>query len=258
LYDRIVYPLEGARPLEFVLIPGVAAQNVPTCYMMRDKVSNEQFRAVMRDPRMRGLLRQYAAEHPWTVKGQWEAEDRLGLPAAVWGALGQGALCAAAVVLADAARGQLPVTDVTPTEGHCFAEYLGGRLPSVKEWDNAGGRYRGAAGPFRPGWKQGDGGIALGLDGPLPVGTSPADASVYSCRDMAGNGYEWTCTWYDKPEEGTVPLADPKPGDTVAVRGQRWSEDEPYKFATARAKAEPYNMAYPDTGFRVVIPVPAP
>jgi formylglycine-generating enzyme required for sulfatase activity len=261
LYDRIVYPLEGARPLEFVLIPAVTAENVPACYMMRDKVSNEQFRAVMRDPRMHELLRRYAAKHPWTVKGRWEAEDLPPLAQALWVALAtpasQGPLFGTGVVLADAARGQLPATDVTPTEAHCFAEYLGGRLPSGKEWDNAGGRYRGAAGPFQPGWKKGDGGIALDLEGPRPVGTSPADVSIYGCRDMAGNGFEWTRTWHDNPEEGTVPLADPKESDAVTVRGQSWSENRPYEFATARPKAETYNKAYSDVGFRVVIPVPA-
>src|SRR5690606_21822230 len=86
--------------------------------------------------------------------------------------------------------GTLPIVEVAALEAHCFAAWLGAELPTGKQWDKAAGRFDGAEGPFRSGWKPGM--IALDRLEPGPVGTFPADESLYGCRDLAGNGRELT------------------------------------------------------------------
>jgi formylglycine-generating enzyme required for sulfatase activity len=138
-----------------------------------------------------------------------------------------------------------------------------GRLPSAQEWDRAGGKgwvpaggRFDPAGPFLKGWKEGE--IAIGLDGPRPVGASPADQSIAGCRDMAGNGYELTRTLNDGGRSGEdVPLAKPRPEDFVVLRGQRWGKKEPFKFQETRSGLLPYGESRSYVGFRVVILVPA-
>lgn len=91
-----------------------------------------------------------------------------------------------------------PVLRVGIQEANLFAAWLGGVLPSVDEWDHAAGRYLPNAGdgPFEGPFESGT--IAIERDGlgPLPIGTATRDQSKFSgCRDMAGNGLEWTRTY---------------------------------------------------------------
>ena len=63
-------------------------------------------------------------------------------------------------------KGRLPVFRVTVTEAHCFAEWLGGRLPKVRQWRKAAGEGEDTRpGPFadNPGDKK-DLGVGL-VDG---------------------------------------------------------------------------------------------
>src|SRR5262249_29202248 len=103
-------------------------------------------------------------------------------------------------------KGRLPVFRVTPTEAHCFAEWLGGRLPSKKQWLEAAGMFddHKKAGPF-----EGDitdkAGLAVAsfLNGPRPVDWGSQHVSSRGCRQMAGNGFEWTRDLIDK--DGEIP-----------------------------------------------------
>lgn len=94
-----------------------------------------------------------------------------------------------------------PVLRVDLIEAHRCAEWMGGVLPSVEEWDQAAGRNveKPGPGPFEAPYEPGT--IAVDREGlgPLPVGTATRDRSPFSgCRDMAGNGLEWTRTYrYD-------------------------------------------------------------
>src|SRR5581483_11418678 len=96
-------------------------------------------------------------------------------------------------------KGNLPVFSITVTEAHCYARWLGGFLPSEREWLKASGYLEPAdkrgEGPYHsssdPGNKP-----SLAIDregkGPLPVGEAKDDVNIFGCHDMAGNGYEWT------------------------------------------------------------------
>jgi serine/threonine protein kinase/formylglycine-generating enzyme required for sulfatase activity len=264
-HERIVYPLKEADPLVFVLIPRKNADDPPTFYMLRDKVSNEQFRAIVGDPRMQELLRQYAGAYPWTIR------DRRGLPVTWVAKIGllsapQGPLLATGPLVSETAgawekegrdpkKSKRPVFDVTVVEAHCFAECLHGRLPSGRQWDKAGGKFDGAAGPFKPDWKEGE--IALNLDQSRDIGTSPGDVSIFDCRDLAGNGREWTRDLAN--EEPVVPLTAPRNGDSVALRGREFWRTNPYTFTAAVPPAVRYGETANDLGFRVVLePPPEP
>jgi formylglycine-generating enzyme required for sulfatase activity len=103
-------------------------------------------------------------------------------------------------------QGQLPVFRVTLSDATSFAQWLVppgvvARLPHVEEWKKAAGFYepdRGE-GPFkgmwnREEWERDRDSIAIdrGLQGPMNVGDADRDISPLGCRDMAGNGFEWT------------------------------------------------------------------
>jgi hypothetical protein len=203
-YRRIAYHLPDGTRVPFVLVPqrrrGRAPDrrpNPPTFYIMEDKVSL-------------ALFRRFARLHPDRVKGrEWEREG---------------------------ADGRLPVFGVRVNDAYAFASaWLGGNLPTAEQWDTAAGRYadpRGE-GPYRGKWAAGRDDVAL--RGPRPVGGSPGDVSPFSgCRDMGGNGYEWTRTFVIASEGQTFPPVENPRGlsdNTLYLRGQGFDGDHPVRFA---------------------------
>src|SRR5262249_46463629 len=192
------YRTEDDPALVFLLVHG-GKGNVLPFYIMRDKVSRRQFRSVMASQRARETLDRLAEKYPWTVKREWEKEPD-----------------------------QLPVTLVTLMEAHCFAASVGGKLPTEPQWRKAAGASDDdRRGPFDGGWERG--GIPVGREEPAPVGESRADKSVYRCRDMAGNGKEWTRP--DARTDGTDPLTEPrneKEREPFAQIGQSFRKKEPF------------------------------
>jgi hypothetical protein len=135
-------------------------------------------------------------------------------------------------------------------------------LPRIDEWYKAGGKFDGAAGPFRSTWKPGEIALSPGaqlLSLPMPAGTSPADVSPFGCRDMAGNGREFTSNLQD-PRDATVPVPEPKEGYSVWLLGQSFQQEQPYRFDNARIQVQsiPYGESSYDIGFRVVVVIDAP
>jgi formylglycine-generating enzyme required for sulfatase activity len=91
-----------------------------------------------------------------------------------------------------------PVLRIDVQEAQQCAKWLGGWLPSAAQWDQAAGRNQAdpKTGPFEMPFEEGT--VAVNREGlgPLPVGTATRDKSAFSgCRDMAGNGLEWTRTF---------------------------------------------------------------
>src|SRR5262249_26568356 len=155
-------------------------------YISRDKITRGQFAA-------------YLAQYPNRVPGErWKlhADD----------------------------HEQVPVRNVTAEEAYKFAIWLGGHLPTLEQWDKAAGRYRRLRlkGPY-----QGPR-VAVELERPCRV-DAPEDAddeSVYHCRGMAGNGFEWT---RNSTKGKMIPLQASKEllRNPILLRGWRFSADEP-------------------------------
>jgi hypothetical protein len=146
----------------------------------------------------------------------------------------------------------LPVLGVPGPEAAKFAEWLGGRdrgrLPTCQQWDQAAGKNDGRLSPFPGTYVPDDpAGPAVGASGtPRAVNRLTRDISARGCRDMSGNGLEWT----------RLPPGDP-PDESVSVRGQNFRASRPFTFKDAetdRSAAFPFNYEECDyIGFRVVI-----
>jgi serine/threonine protein kinase len=152
---------------------------------------------------------------------------------------------------------QLPALNMTADQAHRCALWLGGKLPTVEQWDKAAGLYdRGdRTGPYLGTWDYRDKlAIAVARDRPLPVGTARQDLSPNGCRDMAGNGLEWTRT----PMTSAVEFPPP-PGsiELILTRGRRFSAPGPLRYDDLRDRlkgdAGEFDKADEEIGFRVVI-----
>jgi formylglycine-generating enzyme required for sulfatase activity len=142
-------------------------------------------------------------------------------------------------------------------EAYCFARWIGGErgnLPTVSQWDAAGGRGRGAQAPYQdpessnlPARDE----VAIGRKstGPMRVGIAPRDKSVFGCRDMAGNGQEWTRSTTDP----TAPFPPQQRNLLYVVRGQAYYLPSPFRFSSQEPDYKSFGAADPALGFRVVI-----
>jgi Protein kinase domain/Sulfatase-modifying factor enzyme 1 len=235
-YTRIVHPLPNAAPIVLLLIPQNKSGEPAPFYVMRDKVSNGQFNAAVQDSGMAELLAEAAKAGPWAVRRQWNKEGR-----------------------GDPGQAALPVVYVTLPEARCFAQFLGGDLPTITQWDKAAGRFDSAEGPFAIG-KPPKGLAAVKNQGreiprPFPAGDPDGDESVFGCRDMADNGREWTCT---TPRGDLINLAGKiEASDQCHLRGGTFLGDDVFRFADLKHQGQlsvqdPRN----DVGFRVVVEAP--
>ncbi len=131
--------------------------------------------------------------------------------------------------------------------------WLGGNLPALLQWDKAAGRLDGAKAPFHdPEQPLAPGDVAVGraAEGPMPVGTARRDVSPFGCRDMSGNGKEWTRSMDDGGN--FVPVPEPTEDMLVIVRGREYFRPRPLFFAD-RVDHELYFEAKPGLGFRVAL-----
>jgi serine/threonine protein kinase len=232
LYDYVAKIIHDKR-IPFRLIPQETESDPATFYMMENKVSNELFALAMSDPEFQRVLDDEEKAHPGTIKNEWAQ-----------GGLGD--------ELQN--KDQLPVLRVTVTEAYLFARWLGGYLPSVSQWNKAGGGLNDDPWPCLPGpWEPDDIAINRGEKGPMPVGTAAKDMSRFKCHDMAGNGKEWTCTLTQVG--GTVPAASPSNPLFVVLRGHSYNAPDPFLFTEPRDSV-PYLDPNPFIGFRVVLRVP--
>jgi hypothetical protein len=262
-YGALARPVGGGiPPVRFLLIsPGRgadAAEPAGAFYVMQDKVTL-------------GLYRKFARETGGELpEVKWPTNDRQ------------------------------PVLGLLTDEAHACAAWLGGRLPSAGQWDKAAGRFlpgRRGEGPYEgiwtegkqaarardlgllltaPGslagslaWRQPEVAVALPRDGaPWEVGRARDDGSPFGCRDMAGNGQEWTRTTTGTEE---VPVRDPQSDDSVWTRGRDFRAGAPltyqelaefrHLFRPVQYKLSPgqeQKVRDLAIGFRVVLEPPAP
>ena len=219
-------------------------------YMMDNKVTNGQFQAAWPDIKQQVKDLEAGYKPPpeweaWLTKGGTRKNGTEIVPAT------------------DPKNGDLPVMRVNAIEAYCFARWCGGDLPTPHQWDRAAGKYSGA----KEIWKDPDmppplGGdaadVAFGraVQGPLAVTAATRDISVYGCRNMAGDGQEWTNTSY--AGELFRPSRQPaSTAPTLVLRGwsyrlgmpHDWSEDGATQDVQVATEVSGF------LGFRVAIPL---
>jgi formylglycine-generating enzyme required for sulfatase activity len=243
LASAIVKKVNG-YPVVFQLIPHEARSDPPTFYMMRDKVSNALFRMAVGRPEFEQPLHEYEAQNPGAVRQQWEK-----------GGIANGK----DDISPD---GRRPVLRVTPVEAYYFARWFDpqANLPTCQQWEKAFGCYNRPDNPFGPGFvrdKVADHHThALSVDR-LECG----DITFFGCRDMAGNGQEWTADAGDVGTTGRVPFPSPHRNSMVKVCGRSYShlksanEDGPLKCASEHG-VERFFSASATIGFRIVLDIP--
>jgi serine/threonine protein kinase len=234
LYDQYDFVRDGCR-FRFVLVPLRPAdkENIPTFYILENKVSVAQYRKFAEEmARTSGRSLQ---------SNKWSAADDVG---------------------GDYPQETYPVFNVTVEDAYHFARWLSprGNLPSVEEWDKAAGRFEAdhGSGPYQePEYKQDPSTIAVGRGdkGPVACGQARADVSKFGCHDMAGNGREWTRTFFLGGQ--SVPVPNPNPFDMVIVRGHTfraaWGPLTWDELTSRPADKGFYKDPDSDLGFRVVI-----
>jgi serine/threonine protein kinase len=251
-WKRVVLRRMGADPVELVLVHPTHAGDPPTFYIMRDKVWRDLYLAATRDAQMQQLLADARKVDPDSVQSTADIE-------ANWAELkGEDP---------KDPPGRLPATGLTVTEAYCFTKWLAGEignLPTAQQWDKAGGRFDGKKRPCADDWEPGTGGVAINSKGPRAVGAADKDYGVFGCRDMSGNGLELTRNLDIPTDHQFVPIGRKaeRDGDDVRLRGRKWEMTDPLEFPTdldtdVRAGSWPYNARNLDTGFRVVLELPA-
>ncbi|WP_406695966.1 bifunctional serine/threonine-protein kinase/formylglycine-generating enzyme family protein [Singulisphaera sp. Ch08] len=222
-HSQIFKNLGDNAKVEFLFIKRNQSDEPASFYIMKDKISNRVFA-------------RFAAKEPKLLKGTaWRMPP---------------------------GKGQnLPAFNVTAEEACRFAHWLGRdrakvRLPRVEQWDKASGCYDVTTqqGPFVEPWKPGDLTIAVGRDSPAPVGSSSHDLSPLGCRDMAGNGMEWT---RNSTIEGKMLPFPEGSFDPVLLRGRSFKLSSPLLYKDLRDVDERMNWdadkGESDIGFRLVI-----
>jgi formylglycine-generating enzyme required for sulfatase activity len=146
----------------------------------------------------------------------------------------------------------LPVLGATGPEAAKFAEWLGargrGRLPTCEQWDQAAGKNDDRRKPFPGEYDPKDpaGPVVGGRSGaPRPVNRFTRDISARGCRDMSGNGLEWTRL-----------LPGETPFDNVRMRAKSYQSERPFTFEDTdpnKVQEFPFNSQDDTIGFRVVI-----
>jgi serine/threonine protein kinase len=218
-YNEITWRSPGGMPIEFRLIPYTRDSDLRPFYIMVDKVSVGQFGEFADSPQFKNQ-----------VGSGWNS----GSPP------------------------NHPALGLTWKEASLFAEqWVGGKIPSTAQWDKAAGfnAWDGKdeqVGPFRGKWTGPHAlDIAVGkLKTARPLRDAKQDESKFHCRDMAGNGNEWTST-----------KVDPLDPDVMALRGMGFRSPDPLLFkdllpssnAIGSANRKEELKRYDDLGLRVVI-----
>jgi len=216
----------------FILVPQSRPDEPVSFYVMEQKITN-------------GIFAKFAKEHP-VAGSQWELGGQAG----------------------DKTIGHaddLPVLRITAAEARDCAAWLGGRLPTPREWDQAAGfgTDQSGDGPFKGIWNDNKS-LQLGIDrrkeGPRSVLQECDDVNETGVRGLAGNGREFTSAML---KDGKV-IPWPKEPDNdalVILRGHSYTSPLPLtwddlKYEKATPQTQFYGVPSPYTGFRVVIDIP--
>jgi serine/threonine protein kinase len=223
IYDRIA----AAHVPEaiFVLVPALSDREKPF-YIMENKVWNDLFLRFASRP-----------ENAKMVRGDWRTNGRFANDAQ--------------------SHPNWPATNITVDEADRFARWLGGNLPHAHQWDRAAGFEIREEPVRRPWWPFLKPDVAVGeLKEPRDVGTAADDLSPFGCRDMAGNGREWTRDLVS--DNRPIPLENPGL-ELVQLRGKAFwarnaltgaNRESSIEYVSPQTKEPSFER---DIGFRVVL-----
>jgi serine/threonine protein kinase len=222
--DRLVREFPDGDRVEFILVPKLADESKrpddpDTFYIMENKVWNSLYAKFLRE----------------SPDASATSQDRTGLDP------------------------KFPAFHVPALAARQFARWLDGSadLPTPEQWDKAAGRFDAnrKRGPFQEPWQKGD--LAVGRDqqGPVAVGTAPKDISPIGCRDMAGNGREWTREIADLVRRRWLEPDSVGPDVFVRLRGGSYRSPEPLTYDTLDTAPDQHEVTETaeDIGFRVVL-----
>jgi serine/threonine-protein kinase len=136
-----------------------------------------------------------------------------------------------------------PIVMVTWHDASAFAQWVGGSLPTERQWEKAA---RGTDGRKYPWGNRFDNSKCVcsvgnkNFSSTAPVGSCPEGVSPYGCMDMAGNVWEWCADWYDNSHVNRV------------VRVGCWFDVDAVGFRAAYRGSRVPDSAYNNRGFRVV------
>jgi serine/threonine protein kinase len=239
-YKRIQWIAGAAEGIvvEFRVIPQEDKNDPATFYIMTTKVWNR-------------LYARFAKEYADGLDRQWEKGGLANFkPLGIQG------------------HDNWPVLRVPIEDANRCVRWLGGLLPTPQQWDRAAGCFPGQEGPFAGEGpfdpkKDNPPEVAIGRanKGPIDVGTATRDVSVFGCRDMTGNGEEWTRHTVDGD---VVPLPRRPERDRVFVQTRsrsylldkapvKFVDREQYHDSGATPSPRDYVFAFPEVSFRVVL-----
>jgi len=148
---------------------------------------------------------------------------------------------------------KLPVTDVDWNQAKTYAEWVGGRLPSEAEWEDACRRADGRIYPWGdelPSKERLNYNYDVG--GTTDVGDYPPGAN--GLYDMAGNVWEWTSSEYRPYSyDANDGRENPETGESRTLRGGSFLFDD-YDVRCANRDIGNTTVGNFNLGFRVVSP----
>jgi hypothetical protein len=224
-YRRLVRTV-GGQAVALVAVPQKAPADPRTFYVMENKVWNDLYAVFMNDEASKQLRQKYV---------QLGGNERLLGPPDEWrkggfDATGHANPDQPPFLGVEGPLGRAPVFRVKVTEAHCFAEWLGGRLPTLQQLRKAAGWGEDTrAGPFSGG-PEDTTDLAVGplMHGPWPVDRGDRDVSIYGCRQTASNGQEWTRNLIGAAAE--IPLDNVILPPQVLLQGERYTAKAPLTF----------------------------
>jgi formylglycine-generating enzyme required for sulfatase activity len=154
-----------------------------------------------------------------------------------------------------------PVVGVSWPEAEAYCKWLSAntgknyRLPTEAEWEKAARGMDGRKYPWGNEWDEARcNSFECNLNRTSPVGIFLQGESPYSCRDMAGNVWEWCGDWYSEEYYGTSPDKNPRGPETGSgrvLRGGYWDGYAQDCRSAYRSDASPAYRG-DHVGFRLV------